>query len=155
MAEEHVSLREITAESLRAVLALEVGADQRDLVAPNSVSIAQAHFAEDAWFRAIYAGDAAVGFVMLAEQPERGHYYVWRFMIAGEHQGRGYGREAMRQVIERVRTLPKAHELLLSYVPDPGNAGPFYAKLGFEETGREEDGERVMSLPLAPRQDPG
>ena len=52
-----VTLREVTADTVRAVCELAVGPDQDGLVAPNSVSIAQAYFEPKAWFRAIYAGE--------------------------------------------------------------------------------------------------
>ena len=60
-----VTLREITAETVRAVCKLEVAPAQRALVAPNAFSIAQAGFEPAAWFRAISAGDLIVGFTML------------------------------------------------------------------------------------------
>jgi len=62
-----VSLREISRETARAIMQLDVLPHQRGLVAPNAVSIAQAHFAPEAWIRAIYADEAPVGFVMLED----------------------------------------------------------------------------------------
>jgi diamine N-acetyltransferase len=85
---------------------------------------------------------------MLYEDPEKPEYYLWRFMIAGEHQGRGYGRAALRLVIDRVRSLPGARELLTSCVPGEGSPRPFYEALGFAATGEVEDGEEVLRLPL-------
>jgi diamine N-acetyltransferase len=148
MGEAEVTLREITRETVRAICALEVAPEQRGFVAPNAVSLAQAHFEPSAWFRAVYAGEMPVGFVMLHESPEEGAYYLWRFMIAAEHQGKGYGRRALDLAIERVRGLPGATELLTSYVP--GDAGPrdFYLRYGFVETGEVEEGERVIRLDL-------
>ena len=52
----------------------------------------------------------------------------------------------MELVIDNVQTLPGANELLTSYVPGEGNPSPFYYKLGFEETGEWEDGEKVLKL---------
>ena len=69
-------------------------------------------------------------------------------MITVEHQGKGYGYYAMVLVIDHVRGLPGAKELLTSYVPGEGNPSPFYYKLGFEETGEIEDGEKVLRLEL-------
>ena len=76
------------------------------------MSIAEAHFEPKAWFRAIYAGEDPVGFVMLYDDPEKPEYYLWRLMIAGEHQRKGYGREALRLLVEHVRARPGARELL-------------------------------------------
>lgn len=142
-----VTLREITADTVRAVIRLEVAEHQKQMVAPNAVSIAQAHFEPKAWFRAIYAGDDPVGFVMTYEDPDKPEWFLWRFMIAAEHQGKGYGRAALEQVIERVRGLG-ASELRASYVPGEGSPGGFYHRLGFEETGEEDHGESIIRLLL-------
>lgn len=150
MSEAAVTLREVTAETVRAVCALEVAPEQRGFVAPNAISIAQAHFEPKAWFRAVYAGDEPVGFAMLYEDLEKEKYFLWRFMIAAEHQGKGYGRRALDLVVERVLSLPGASELLTSYVP--GEAGPkdFYLRYGFVETGEVDEGEHVIRLELEP-----
>lgn len=150
MSEAAVTLREVTAETVRAVCALEVAPEQRGFVAPNAISIAQAHFEPKAWFRAVYAGDEPVGFAMLYEDVEKEEYFLWRFMIAAEHQGKGYGRRALDLVVAHVRSLPGARELLTSYVP--GEAGPkdFYVRYGFVETGEVDEGEHVTRLELEP-----
>jgi len=141
-----VTLREITRDTVREVMRLDVAEQQKGFVAPNSVSIAQAHFEPKAWFRAIYAGEQPVGFVMVSEDPEGPEYFLWRLMIAGRHQGNGYGRRAMEMVIERVKTLPGATRLVTSYVPGDGSPGGFYHGLGFVDTGEEEHGELVTVL---------
>jgi diamine N-acetyltransferase len=61
-----VTLREITKDNWRDLLRLKVAPSQEQFVASNAMSIAEAHFnPEVAWFRAIYAGDVPVGFLML------------------------------------------------------------------------------------------
>jgi len=145
---KRITLREITENTLRPVLQLEVTGGQKKMVAPNSVSIAQAHFSKNAWFRAIYAGKTPVGFVMLYIDRKKREYDVWRFMIDRRHQRKGYGTRAMRQIIKFVKTLPRARELHLSHAPVRGNPAPFYKKLGFIHTGEWNEGERVMKLTL-------
>jgi len=141
-------LREVTRDTVRAVCRLQVGPGQDGFVAPNAVSIAEAYFEPKAWFRAIYADSDPVGFVMLYEDPEKAEYYLWRLMIAGEYQGRGYGWRALRLVIDRLRSLPGVRELLTSCVPGEGGPRPFYERLGFTATGEVDDGEEVLRLPL-------
>ncbi len=143
-----ITLREITQETLRPILKLEVDDDQNQFVAPNAVSIAEAHFSDYAWFRAIYADETPVGFVMVSIDEEKPEYYLWRFMIDKNHQGKGYGHQAMELVIAYIRTLPNATEMFTSYVPGKGNPGPFYRSLGFIETGEIDDDENVMRLDL-------
>ncbi|MCJ7726933.1 MAG: GNAT family N-acetyltransferase [Acidimicrobiia bacterium] len=141
-----VSLREITADTLRSIIRLDVGEHQKAFVAPNSVSIAQAHFEPKAWFRAVYAGDDPVGFVMVYENPEESEYFLWRFMIDHAHQGKGYGRAALSQVIERIKGLPDATRLMTSYVPAEGSPGGFYHRMGFVDNGDEDEGELITVL---------
>lgn len=142
-ADHRVTLREITEHSLREILKLEVADDQKSFVAPNAVSIAQAHFSKTAWFRGIYHEDTPVGFVMLDLDETKPEYYLWRFMIDKAHQGKGYGKEALEMVIEYVKTLPEASELLTSCVPGAGSPEGFYQAIGFEATGDVVDNEKV------------
>lgn len=143
-----VTLREITRDNIHPVLKLEVADGQKSFVASNAYSIAEAHFSEQAWYRAIYAGEIPVGFAMLAMDRKDPEYHLWRFMIDKAHQGKGYGSQAMLQIIDFVKAQPGAEELTLSYVPGEGCPAPFYAKLGFEETGEWDDDERIMKLTL-------
>lgn len=146
MSQTEVTLREITKETVRAILDLKVAPEQDNLVAPNAVSIAEAHFEEKAWFRAVYAGETPVGFVMTAEDHERPFFYLWRYMIDAKYQGKGYGAKALNLLIERIKALPNATEMKLSVVPEEGSAIQFYEKLGFVDTGELHDGEMVFVL---------
>ena len=47
----------VTQETVRAICDLVVAPEQREFVAPNAHSIAEAYFEPKAWFRAVYAGD--------------------------------------------------------------------------------------------------
>jgi diamine N-acetyltransferase len=136
-------LREVTAQTVRDICHLSVAPGQERFVAPNSVSIAEAYFCEKAWFRAIYADETPVGFLMLYDDPQKPEYHLWRFMIADTHQGKGYARRAMALLIEHVRRRPMAEELVLSYVPGEGSPEGFYRELGFEPTGEVLEGEVV------------
>lgn len=143
-----VTLRKVTAKTVRAICTLSVSERQKGFVAPNAVSIAQAYFTKAAWFRAIYADETPVGFVMLAENPKRGQYYLWRFMIDAKHQGKGYGQKALDLIIKHVKRNPKAKTLYLSVVKAPGSADKFYERFGFEFTGKMDGIEHIMKLNL-------
>ena len=152
MSEPHresvVSLRPIGEENVMAIIDLDVAEDQKDLVAPNSVSIAQAAHTTNRWERAIYADDTPVGYVLLSENRDKPRYYLWRYMIDHRYQRMGFGRAAMEQVIEYVRTLPNATEMYLTYVPVDHGPRSFYAGVGFVDTGVEHSGEMEMRLSL-------
>ena len=57
IADAKVTLREITRETVKAVLDLRVAHAKKGFVASNARSIAEAYFLEDAWFRAIDANE--------------------------------------------------------------------------------------------------
>ncbi|MVU78357.1 GNAT family N-acetyltransferase [Nocardia sp. ET3-3] len=144
-----MTLRRITAETVYEVCGLSetLSGDQRKRVVDNGTSIAQAHFADAAWFRAIYHGDEPVGFLMLDLAMDSGQPGVslWRFMIAGPHQGRGYGRRAIEIVAAHLKARGTT-ALYVSYLPGPGSAAGFYRSLGFRPTGRIVDGETEAVL---------
>lgn len=143
-----VTLREVTGDNLKPILRLRVRPAQEQFVADNATSIAEAYFEEKAWFRAIYADETPVGFLMLYDEPDSATYYLWRYMIDARYQGLGFGRRALELLIDHVRARPNATELTLSYVPAEGGPRPFYAALGFVDTGEVHDGENVMRLVL-------
>ena len=140
-------LEPVTRENVRAACQLELRADQGDLVAPVSWSLADAYTMPDiAWPRVIHDGDQLVGFIMAAFAPGHEnslfHSYLWRLNIGAEHQGKGYGRfavdELCREAIRRGH-----HRLTVSY--HAGQHGPeeFYRRLGFHTTGEYNEDETV------------
>ena len=149
-----VTLREITSDTVRAVTDLAVAESQSSFVAPNAVSLSQALFAPEAWYRAIYVAENLAGFVMLEDEslrtppPPEPKVGLWRFMIDKEYQGRGIGSAALLKVIDHVRQKGLFKELTLSYVPGPSCPEPFYLALGFRHTGRIEGKEVVLELLL-------
>lgn len=143
-----VTLRPISKDTLRAVLRLKVSPAQEQFVASNAVSLAQAHFNSYAWYRAIYADETPVGFMMLYDNPERPEYFLWRLLVDERYQGRGYGSKALALLVDYVKGRPGVTELLVSHGQGEGNPGPFYSRLGFTYTGQEDDGELIMRMPV-------
>lgn len=146
--ESNVTLREVTGDTVRTICNLRVSESQKGFVAPNAVSIAQAYFSRTAWFRAIYADDTPVGFLMLDKNTQKPEYFLWRLMIDERYQRMGFGYRAMILLIKYVKGLPGATEFLTSCVPGEGSPEDFYNKLGFARTGEMDGGEVVMRLPL-------
>lgn len=141
------SLREITKETVRLITALDVAPEQHGLVAPNSVSIAEAHFEPKAWFRAIYADDEPAGFAMVWRDPDERLFYIWRFMVDARFQHQGIGRRALELLVEEARG-DGAEAITLSVVPGPHSAMAFYETFGFEATGEVHGGETELRLKL-------
>jgi diamine N-acetyltransferase len=149
-----VSLREITADTVRAITKLAVKPEQQCFVAPNAVSLAQALFCKEAWYRAIYVDETPAGFVMVYDEtlrdvpPENPQVGLWRFMVDAAFQGHGVGRGALALVIEHVRGKQRFHVFECSYVPGEGCPESFYLSMGFRHTGRKEGDEIVLEFPL-------
>ncbi len=143
-----ITLQEINEDTLWSVIDLDVTDEQKKYVASNAISIAEAHFSDFAWFRAIYAGEQAVGFVLLFIDEKEDEYDLWRMMIDKNYQGKGYGGQALQQIIEYVSTFSGAEELTLSYLPGEGDPGPFFQKFGFEDSDEWIDDEKLLSLRL-------
>ncbi|NJM92483.1 MAG: GNAT family N-acetyltransferase [Rhodospirillaceae bacterium] len=160
MATANVALREIGWDNLHAVLALDVEPAQQQFVASNAVSLAEAHFNPGAWFRAVYADDVLVGFVMLfdptvpgaiASDPvEPTDMVLWRLMIDRRYQRQRLGRRTLDAVRTHIVGLGRFRRLLTSYVPGPGGPKDFYLAHGFTETGRlwDEGAEVEIALDL-------
>jgi diamine N-acetyltransferase len=151
-----VTFVEITDLNRDAVLALRVAPEQEQFV--GSVADALADAAEyphaRPWYRAVFAEGNAVGFVMVSwnvepQPPEIiGPWFLWKLLIDQRYQGRGYGREIVRQVAELFRA-EGATELLTSYVPEAGGPAGFYERLGFVPTGDLDiNGEVIVRLAL-------
>lgn len=149
-----VTLREINAKTVRSITNLKVREDQECFVASNAVSLAEALFWEEAWFRAIYNGESPVGFVMLYDEtlrkvpPANPKVYLGRFMVDSRFQGKGIGKAALELVIDHVRAKGVFSSISTSYVPKPNSPEGFYLSQGFEHTGRIFESEIVLERSL-------
>lgn len=146
-----VTLQEITDKNLRAVVNLSNSLDlrQKNMVASNAVSLAQALISKNAYFRAVYADETPVGFIMLEVPAEydktdsEKSYFLWRFMIGTPYQKKGYGQQALQLIIDDLKHKGVA-ELYTSCGTGPGSPLNFYKKLGFDATGEVYSGEMLL-----------
>ncbi|WP_286911127.1 GNAT family N-acetyltransferase [Clostridium sp. UBA1652] len=153
-----INLKKITFDNFDECNKLETKENQKNFVASNLISLAQAYVALSngdgiPMPYAIYRDDVMIGFIMLSyteanEIHNENAYWVWRFMIDKVHQGKGYGKASMNKAIELVKTFPYGHasEIYLSYEPENIKAKKLYSSMGFIETGDIEDGELVAKL---------
>lgn len=149
--DSEVSLHEVTLDNLFPVIFLSNALNplHKHMVAPNGLSIAEAHYADNAWFRAIYADKTPVGFIMLHDSPEGElGYFLWRLMVAGPYQHMGFARRAIGLLIEYLKTRPGAEVLGTSCGEGLGSPEAFYRQLGFERDGKFYDGEVGLSRRL-------
>ena len=149
-----INLMPITDENKEAVLNLSTREDQ-PFCAPNDCSLEQAEECNAecpgvARPFAIYAEDKLVGFCMFAidaEEDPEDRYWLWRFMIDQNEQGKGYGQAALAEIIRYFRDHG-ADRIFLSTEPENECGMHIYHKAGFVETGDIDDGEAVMKLML-------
>ena len=157
-----VSLKDVTVANFRDCVRLQVAASQRDYVAPNVHSLAQAYVNRRLTPLAVYDGslfvrdpgpdDRMVGFAMYQVWDEVA--FVMRLMIGEAYQGRGYGRAAMVELIRRMRLIPAVRTIGTSVVPENVAATRLYESLGFVDSPwppEDPQGERYLVLDLPAR----
>ena len=141
-----IQLREIKEDNFRDCIRLNVSEHQKNFVASNVYSIAQAYIHYGSAFPyGIYQDDQMVGFVMLGHNKEDQEFWLWRFMIDEKFQNQGFGTEAVKLALDKFHEM-NAPEVYLSYEPENHIADALYRKFGWLPTGKIEDGEIVMLL---------
>ena len=150
-----IKLVPVNDENREDVLGLSTREDQ-PFCAPNDYSLKQAEECEAecpgvARPFAIYADERIVGFCMFAFDPEEededDRYWLWRFMIDQNEQGKGYGQAALSEIIKYFRENG-ADRIFLSTEPENECGMHVYLKAGFIDTGIIDDGEAVMMMML-------
>ena len=157
-----ITLRKITLENRREVFNLEVTEEQRRFVAPNLSSVASCYVLATNGGNplpfAIYADEQVVGFVMIVygitgyELPKIAinNYCILRLMIGEQYQKWGYGREAMKKILEYIYTFPvgPAQYCWIQYEADNIVAKKLYESFGFHDNGEICENEPVTVLKL-------
>lgn len=151
-----MQLRPVTEHNWNALIKLKVSDNQAHFVASNLYSIAEAQFGfedEGRWtfypFGA-YVDDEPVGFVMYALNLRHSRFqaFIVRLMVDQSFQGRGYGREIMKLVLQSLRENEDITTIGISYGPENDVARKLYAGLGFVEPGDMIEGETLAVLKL-------
>ena len=150
-------LQPVTIKNWQSLIKLKVREDQTGFVASNLYSIAQAQFGDEYeghWnlhpFGIYDDGGVPVGFLMYGlnfNHPTQ-QAFIQRLMVDEKFQGKGYGRFAMRKLIEIFRADDRIREVGISYEPANEGARKLYASVGFVETGEIVGDEVVAVLKL-------
>jgi len=142
-----ITLKEITEDNFDICVKLEVNETQKNFVANNTRSLAHAWLYNDyAHPFAIYNDNEMVGFIMFHVDKDKKKCFLWRLMVDKNHQGKGYGKEALSKAIEHFRKTLNPNEIGTGVVPGNEYAEKLYKSLGFVFTGEIDDGEHVMAL---------
>ena len=138
-----ILLKPVTPDNVMDVIKLSKTLDdvQQKQVASNEISLAQAYAeGENAFVRALYHDDTLVGFVQLKKalynvtEEDKPVSYIWRFMIAKDHQHKGYGTAAIKQIVE-IEKQRGIKTIYVSVVPKHDMPKVFYESCGFINTG--------------------
>jgi diamine N-acetyltransferase len=138
-----VALEPVTAESWRAVYAVDAGSPH---TATTAYYLLLCHYGGQWQPLAITRAGDVVGFVMWAYDPDDGHHWIGGFSVGKSQQRKGIGRAALALLVERLRA-EGARGIALSYAPENTDAARLYASAGFVEDGGA-DGETVARLAL-------
>jgi diamine N-acetyltransferase len=141
-----IVLRPITRDNWEETAGLNVREDQSDFVAPNAWSIAESKFYPALQPTAIYDDETIVGFLMYGIDPQDRQFWLYRFMIDHQYQGRGLGRAALARLIDLLRRTPGCAGLNVGYDPANVVAEQLYLSAGFVETGTASWGELTARL---------
>jgi diamine N-acetyltransferase len=143
-------LADLTKGNWERVASLAVKPEQQNFVAPNLRTIAEMQFFDNTFLRVIMKGRAPVGLAAYGIDTDDENWWLFRFMIAGSEQGKGYGRKALELLIEEWRTIPDIDFILLGYYPDNVVAERLYVSAGFVPGEIASWGERIARLDLKP-----
>ena len=145
-------LRKIDDHNLEECISLRVTEEQARYITSNKESLKDAS-KNPAVARpfAIYIENKMVGFAMFAfdeyyEDPND-RYWLWRFMIDKDLQGKGYGCAALKSIIAYFKEQGVGY-IKLSTKESNSKALSLYHKLGFRENGELNDEEIVLQLDL-------
>lgn len=167
---EEITLEKITYKNyIKVIWGLKVARNQKNFVASNKGSLAEAYVAITnggvALPFAICRNKKPIGFLMigygLAEDDDlegedpafveivRKSYCLWRFMIDKRYQRKGYGRKAMQLALDYIKTFPcgKAETIWLSYEPENVVAKKLYESFGFVEQPQFYKGNEGEEIP--------
>lgn len=133
-----ITLQPITENNLFIAAALKVHPEQQKFVSTASMILARAYACryKRAVCWGIYEEKTMVGLAMLHDMIEEpACYHLCQFLIDEKHQGKGYGREALRLVLSECRKEGKFTHVEVCVKKENKVAISLYEKAGFRDCG--------------------
>ena len=155
-----IIFKEITNANIWKVCLLEPFENQKDFVAENMQSLAEAYATRNegnnALPLAVYNDSDLIGFVMIGKGTVgnenesnliKENYSLWRLMIDKKYQGKGLGKQTIDAAMNLIRTFPfgEAKKVWLFYEKENTRARDIYRKYGFVENG-EMCGNEIIAV---------
>jgi len=144
--------KEITKENFWDCIELTVAEDQADYVTSNAVSIAQSKVQPECIPLVVYDNDTMVGFIMYCIDEDDGEYWIYRMMIDKNHQSKGYGKEALRKLLEIIKKDKSHNKIYLGVHKESIYAVKLYKSFGFNFDGQVFGSEHIMRLDYYPKE---
>ncbi|MBS2967880.1 GNAT family N-acetyltransferase [Metabacillus sp. KIGAM252] len=148
-----IHLKPVTRDNWEDALELKLKSAQIHLVPSPAVSLAKIGIKPDGDSIeylpfGIYHAAKMVGFIMHArDEATANMYWINGFLIDSEHQGKGYGRDALAEMIRWIKEHnPNCREIRLTVRMDNEGARKLYGKMGFQATGVMYGDEEVWVL---------
>ena len=142
----NISLVEVSKSNWEECLALSVLERQKDFVAPNYESILISKFEENCYPLCIYNGGTMVGFLMYDIDADTKRWELSRMMIDKRFQGNGYGKEALRILLELISRVIGNVDFYTSTAPENADMKHLISGQGFVPTGEIMWDEEVFVL---------
>ena len=142
-----VILKCITEDNFLDAFHLKFRKDQEEFVSHPIRSLAQAYvYRNQCQPFGIYQDEEMVGYVMVIYDYDVPEYDIWHMMIDEARQGRGYGKEALKRVLEYIATKPfgESDRVVLTCNQQNIPGLRLYRSLGFQETGNVDEDEIEM-----------
>ena len=146
-----INLRKITEDNFIDAFNLKLGVGQDKYVSHPIRSLAQAYvYRNQCQPFGIYNDEEMVGYVMVIYDYDIPEYDIWHMMIDERHQGEGYGKAALEQVLAYIGTHPfgDSNRVTLTCNKDNETALGLYHSMGFRETGEGDDDEIELSMTI-------
>ncbi|WP_312247990.1 GNAT family protein [Streptococcus parasuis] len=133
-----IRLELVNKDNFDQVLDLEVAPKDQRRVASVEYSLAQAWLYRDSevlFPYAVKSGQLIVGFLLLSYQHMENSYYIWRLLIDQKYQNQSFGKEVIRQVLQRARDDQQCHKVTVNYVIGNHKMRYILEKFGFQPVG--------------------
>ena len=143
-----IHLEEITPDNWREEL--KVSKEQERYVSDAMKILARAYAFRNqrSYACIIYEEGEPIGMALYYDCDELQAYDFSQLFIDERYQGRGYGEEAAKIILDRMKRDGKYSEVVLCYIEGNKAAKEMYEKLGFYHTGEADEDEIVMRKKL-------
>lgn len=131
-------------------LRLKVSDAQKSFVADSATMLARAYAYRESRSKAyvIYNDNLPVGMALYYDCAELNAYDLSQLFIDERYQGNGFGIEATKQILDKMKSDSKYDKVILCYIDGNEAAKNMYEKLGFTLTGDRDEDEIIMEKAL-------